>query len=41
MDVITALPAITALLLALVAVGKVVFLFWREKRRERKKRPRK
>jgi cbb3-type cytochrome oxidase subunit 3 len=41
MDASTMLTAIATLLLALAAVGEVAFKFWREKRKESKKRPHK
>ncbi len=41
MDLLTIITAMTLFLGALAAIGEVVFKFWREKRRDVEKRPRK
>jgi hypothetical protein len=41
MDAPAIINALAGLLTALAAVGAVYFRFWREKRRDSKKRPRK
>jgi hypothetical protein len=41
MNMITVIGAITNLLVAFAAVAGVVFQFWREMRKDTKKRPRK
>jgi hypothetical protein len=39
MDVSTTIAAVALLVGSLVGVGKLVFMFWREKRRDKKRRP--